>query len=155
MSQLHIGDPVTYHVGAGQVVPSFEVVGEHGRARLARGQLFVREGAVDQYLAEVHPLIGEGADDLVVCRPECLFGEGGGAEAVLVGDHHQLIFQLTGDACEVLEYAGVELQLLQAVDLLILRLPDQCSVAVDKKYFLHVILFSEVYLIPSGHVCDE
>ena len=126
--------------------PSLQVVGEQGRAGFAGRQVLLWKGAVDQDLTEMNSFVFECSDDLVLGWPECIFGKGVGTQSVLVGDHHQLILQLGGNAREIAEDTGVILQLLQAVDLFVFGLDDQRTVAVNKKYFLHVSFLVDVNL---------
>jgi hypothetical protein len=121
-------------------------VGKQGRAGFAGRQVLLREGTVYKDLTEMNTFIFKGPDDFVVRRPKSIFRKGVGTQPVLVGDHYQFILQLGSDAGERPEDAGVIFQLLQAVDLFVFGLDDQCTVAVNKKYFLHLLFLVDINL---------
>ena len=95
--------------------------------------MLLGERGVYQDVVEGDALALERFQHFVVGRPESLLGERGSAEAVLVRDDDELEVQVFADKVEVAEDLGVELQLLQAIQLVIDGgLDDERAVAVDE-----------------------
>ena len=130
---MHIAQAVADDEGMRQVVGAVHVGGEHTRGGLAVGGMLLGERGVYQDVVEGDALALERLQHFVVGRPESILGEGRGAEAVLVRDDDELEVQVFADKVEVAEDLGVELQLLQAIQLVIDGgLDDERAVAVDE-----------------------
>ena len=65
-------------------------------------------------------------------RPEILLWVGFGSEPILITDHHKIKVEMSSDEIEVSDYPLHKLKLLKRINLLILRLNENGSVAVDK-----------------------
>ena len=137
--ELNIGEAVADDVGAGQVVgiSRVEVLAEQPKAGLARGQALVRKAAVDQFIGKAYAFVGQDIAHELVGRPEGIFRKAGGAQAVLVGNEHQLVLgQIAGNAGQAADGPRQKLELVgrEAVDLLAgLGLHENGAVAVDKQ----------------------
>ena len=75
----------------------------------------------------------QGLDDEVVDWPEGVLREGVSTQSVLVAHHHQLVVGVLGNEGEIAEHALGEYQLLEAVNLFVLWLLNQSSIAVDEE----------------------
>ena len=67
--------------------------------------------------------------------PKIFFGEYRGSQAILVGNHHQFVVQLTGYPAQVLKNVGEENELFKFLNLEIICFKYQGAVAVNKQYF--------------------
>lgn len=133
-------DPTGRHV-----VTARSVTSQHGRTRLARGQILFRETAVYQHIVERYALSLQGAHHQIVHRPKSVFRKGIRAQPVLVGHHDKLVIQFLADKCQIAHHARHERQFLERVYLLVRRLFYQSAVAVYKQGFFH-----DVHFIVSG-----
>ena len=139
LRQLHIGVSVTNHKATSQIVFGIvEVFAQHARARLACRSIVFRETTVDEHFIEGDAFVFEGLHHEVVYRPESVFGERRGTEAILIGHHGKLEIQLATDETEITEDLGIEFQLLISIELIINGwLDDERPVPVYEQYFLH------------------
>ncbi len=144
-----IADAVPDHKGIGQVVITLHIAEQHGGAGLARRGQLVREGMIDMDRGEMDALPGQGLEDKILHRPEALFGEGGRAQAILVGDHHQLEGALARDPGQRGDGARDELELGKGVDLFIRGLADEGAITVDKKESFHACSSSLPQIPPA------
>lgn len=87
---------------------------------------------VDENVVEHHAFALEGLQHEVVDRPEGAFRESVCAQAVLVGDHHELEVELLAYESQVSYGSVYKLELVERVDLLIRRLLYYGAVAVDE-----------------------
>ena len=87
---------------------------------------------VDENLVEGDAFALQRLEDEVVDGPEGVFLEVIGAQTILVAHHHKLEIQLLADEGEVTDGTFRELQLLEAVDLLVGRFLDNRTVTVYK-----------------------
>ena len=138
LGQLHIRGTVADDKAMGQVIGGFiQVALQHACTGLAGRRIIRRQAAVYADLVESDALPRQGLQHQVMGRPEGLLREGGRAQSVLVGDHHKRKVQLAADKAKVAHHLGIELQLLQRIQLIVHgRLDDQRAVPVDKKYAL-------------------
>lgn len=91
---------------------------------------------VDDDVVKFHSLTLKGPEHELVGASEALDGEGGCAQPVLVGHHHQLVVEGAGYEGQAGDDAGQELQFLVGVDLLVgFGLDHDSAVAVDKQCF--------------------
>ena len=141
--QQYIGRAVADDVARGQVVSAAEVVAEQARAGLSRGGSVALERAVDQLVGEFDPFAAERREHLFVCGQERRFGKGVGSQPVLVRGQHQLEIE-PGEGLQRRDGAGYELQLPEAVDLLVRGFGDDRAVAVDEEGFFHGLKFLTV-----------
>ena len=87
---------------------------------------------VDFLVVERDALALQSLENEVVDGPEGVFGERVGAQSVLVAHHHKAEIQFFADESQVLEHPLHELQFSEGVNLLVFRLFDQRTVAVDE-----------------------
>src|SRR5690606_34745456 len=131
--ELVVGRAVADHGRAFPVDGTVLDVGQdQADARLARGLVLVRPAAVDQHVAEADALALEHLHHQVVRAVEGLLRILVRAQAVLVGDHHELVAGVA-QLQQGRDHALDEAQLLVGVDLEIFRLLDQGADAVDEK----------------------
>ena len=88
---------------------------------------------IDQYLIEGDAFALQGLQDEVLNGPEGILGEGIRAQTVLVAHHHELKIGMLADEMQVAEHTPGEFQLLKGIYLLVGRLFNQCTVAVNKQ----------------------
>ena len=109
-----------------------DVLIDEARRGLAAVAALARPVRADEDRIERDPLGREEPEQEVLRLPKRRLGEGVGAEAVLVRDHHEAVARgLQRD--QRADDAGHELQLRERVDLLVGRLLDQRAVAVDEE----------------------
>ena len=85
LSQLGVSLPVAYDERVGEVILRVvDIVLEHTRARFAVWVVVGREVVVYQYVVKLHSFAFQGLKYEVVHRPEGVFGERVGSQAVLV-----------------------------------------------------------------------
>ena len=145
--QEHIGDAVSDDKGSRHIVTTVEIGREHGRTGFARGQVFFGERTVDVYGIESHPFAFESLQHLIVSRPESLLGKRRSTQSVLIGDHDQLEIELLTDIGHVAEHLGYELQLFEAVELIIDRgFYHQRPVTVDEEHAF-------AFVVHNGYDC--
>ena len=137
--QFEVGLPVSDDEARGHVVVSFEIFAEHARAGLPGGEIVFRETPVYQEVVEEYAFALEGAQHLVVRGPEGALGEGGRAEAVLVGGHDEFVAE-AHEGPQRGDGSGDEFELLERIDLLVVRLDDYRSVPIDEYGFLFHML---------------
>lgn len=136
--ELDVGEAVSDDEGAGEVIVAGEVLGEHGGAGLASWGAVLGEGRVDEDVVKDNPLAGKGTEDDALAGVEAGLREGGGAEAVLVGDHNELKIGMLAEEEEVADDFGVEDDVGGVIELVGVRdLLDEGAVPVDKKCPLH------------------
>ena len=141
LCKLAVGFSVANNVASRNVVGRvIDVVSEHSCCRLAHGRVFVWEVAVDELFVKCDAFALKCLKDEVVDRIEMGFGESGGSEPVLVGNHDEPEVELLCYEAEVFKYAFDEFKLFERVYLFVLGFFDDCSVAVDEEYFLHVVV---------------
>lgn len=93
--QLHVGRPIADHVAVGGIQHAgFEVTLHQRGFRLAAVAVVRRQVRADQHIGELNALRAEDLHHQVVRRIEGFLRETGGAEPILIGDHHQLIPRL-------------------------------------------------------------
>ena len=133
--QLHVGRPIADHVAVGGIQHTgFEVTLHQRGFRLAAVAVVRRQVRADQHIGELNALRAEDLHHQVVRRIEGFLRETGGAEPILIGDHHQLIPRLLQRQRR--DHVRLERQLVQAVNLEIFRwLGDQRAVTIDKEDF--------------------
>ena len=78
-----------------------------------------------------------------MCGQERRFGKGVGSQPVLIRGQHQLEIE-PGEGLQRRDGAGYELQLPEAVDLLVRGFGDDRAVAVDEEGFFHGLKFLTV-----------
>ena len=109
-----------------------QVMTQHADARLARVEALVRKAAVDQHLMETDALRSEDAQQQVVRATEIGLGKTVGAQAILVAHHHQFMAGCD-EPLQRGDHARQQRELFVAVDLLVGRLLDQATVAIEEK----------------------
>src|SRR6185437_1361218 len=108
-------------------------VGRHqANARLARRRVVVRPAAVDQHVTEDDALAFEDLQHQVIRAIEAGARVALAAEAILVGDDHELVAGIA-QLQQRRDHLRHEAQLLVGVDLEIRRLLDEGAVAVDEQ----------------------
>ena len=131
--ELVVGGAVADHRRALPVHRAVVHVGQ-GQAdgRLAGGAVLVREAAIDQDLAEHDALAFEQLHHQLVRAVEAGLRIGVGAQAVLVGHHHELPAGVAQPQ-QGRHYPAHEAQFFVGIDLEVLRLLDQGAIAIDEQ----------------------
>ena len=97
---------------------------------LAGGSIVFREVRVDEDVVKLHSLALQCVDDEVLYGPEGVFWKSLRSQTVLIGHHDEQVVRMLSEEDEVGDGTRHELQLLEAVYLLVLWLTDNRSVAV-------------------------
>jgi hypothetical protein len=88
--------------------------------------------AVDELLLEDDALASQRVHDELVNGPERLLRKRVGAETVLIGHHDEFEVSMLTDESQIAEHPFLERQFAEVIDLLVKRLLDKGSVAVDE-----------------------
>ena len=99
---------------------------------LAGGRVVCGEMGVDEDVVEGDAFAAQCLEDEIVRGPEGVFGKGIGAKTVLVAYHDEKEVGFFAEKRQPSEDAGLEPYLLQGIYLLVVRLFDECAVAVNK-----------------------
>ena len=95
LGKLHIGGAVANNETSSQIVGRIvDILGQHTGAWLACGGILFGETTVNANVVEGYPLAFQRFHHQVMCRPKGLFGERGGAQTILVGNHYKLEVEL-------------------------------------------------------------
>ena len=92
--------------------------------------------AVDKLVVKDDAFALQGVQDEFVDGQEVFFGEGRGAEPVLVGRQDQFVPQ-AGQGLEAADGARDEAEFGEGIDLFVRGLADDRAVTVDEQGFLH------------------
>jgi hypothetical protein len=135
--QLHVGLAIADHRAAGKVdVAVAQVMHQQSDARLSRRLVLMLEAFVDQDLAERDALRFQQLQQQALRPLESLPRVARRAEAVLVADHDEFesrVAQLQQRRDHVVE----EADFVVGVHLEVVRLLDQCAVAIDEEEAFH------------------
>ncbi len=145
LRQLSVAIAVADHKAVRKVVVSRQILAQHAGARFARGETFRGEAAVDVDGVELHALALQDVEHQVLRGPEVGFGIRGSSQSVLIAHHHKQIVSVLAQETECRDATGQEVELLEAVDLLVLRFAENGAVAVDEKYLLHLLILSQSF----------
>ena len=110
------------------------------RVGLARRGIVLGEMRVDEHVVKLNAFAAKRAEDKVVDRPEGILGKTVGTQTVLIADHHELVVGMLTQEGKAGDGTRYELQFLERVNLLVLRLADDGAVAVNEQYLFHILL---------------
>ncbi len=130
-SELHVGQSIADHVAARDVVGRVvHILFHQPGIRLTGRGVVLGVGPVDEFFPKLDALGRQRASHGLVGRPEGVLGKFFGTQPVLVGDHDQLVVQLPHDAAQPAEDAGVEVEFLYGIHLVVFGFEDEGAVAV-------------------------
>ena len=107
---------------------------------------------VNEDVVELDAFALERLKDEVVGGPERVLRERTGAQSVLIADHHKAEVGFFTKECQPAEDTRLELDFLERVNLLVVRLFYERAVTVNKEYAFHNLIrflsFSSVSMLP-------
>ena len=107
---------------------------------------------VNEDVVELDAFALQSLKDEVVGWPKGVLGERAGAQSVLIADHHKAEVGFFTKECQPAEDTRLELDFLERVNLLVVRLFYERAVTVNKEYAFHNLIrflsFSSVSMLP-------